>query len=202
MAEALKAGERERGGVHILAFNRDGPDGRFWGQVAPYFRMVYADIQILTLFGKPEFGSRIHGYVDYEDAWRENVMPQALSAPLLLPEDHFRAPKAYSEMWERARRCSKDYEELTILQKTRLAFERDLHRRDGWKQGYIDTADRFFVYNDWRAQHGIGCPAIERWKADYKMPSGFHYDVQGYRESSGRNYINIFPHGRTRPGRR
>jgi hypothetical protein len=200
------------GSVHVLAFHKSTrttrPQSVYEQQLRPYHRVRFLPIQLLSVFGSPDFAAAIDDYVLSEERWRTFVMPKDKEDPLLLPRDHFHAQKAYRTIWDEAAVCGADDQRLTLLQKTVIAFRRQLRRTIDWQVGYIDASDRVFVYNG--ALHGIPEEPIERWKSNYKMPPGFHYDVQGmddnmvmyFADGAAQRrvvgHVNIYPHGQMR----
>lgn len=193
-------------GVHVLAFHKvQSEQYRFLNALAPYHRIVFLPTSLLSLFSDAgKFNEALRGFVAFEERWRQEIRPSALSAPLLLPEDYFSAPAPYSQLWSNARAVTNDgandNDRCAELRKAINQFQIQLHRQRETDLGYVDTAGRFFVYNGER--HGRGKPG-DNWKFTYWMEEGFHYDVSRFEGDGsimfgGRKYgdhVNIYPHG-------
>lgn len=210
--------EHEDAGIHVLAFHKPESDyPEFKKQVAPYHRIVLLSTTLLSHFGRDmeAFRAALDERVSFEEAWRQHVLPTMLSAPLLLPKEHFAIPGRYKQIWGEATDLHDDVNALFILGKTIRQFEIDqsgeVGSGAGKQVGYKDDKKRLFTYNG--ARHGRiwedGRLCL-RWKFNYKMDEGFHYDVVPidgrpmYFKSDGverefHGHVNVYPHGFIRP---
>ena len=204
--DALSAAEKDEQGAHIFAYHYREDEYRFFNrQMRDSHRLVWMDKDTLNSFGSDLYLSKIQGHIDFEVQWREKLRPQSTSAPSLLPESSF-SPKRYEDLWERIRTARFGRDDLQRIHMRVRAFRRTHYHRGHWED------DRGLHFKAAPERHG-SCPIHGSTKFTYRLPEGFHYNVQNSRHNrrfSVRNsegiwrsftrYTNIDCHGHIRGG--
>ncbi len=150
----------------------------------------------------------VKSLIDFERRWRDSIRPGDLHSPLILPECSFETKGVLRETWSRAHNLRKG----GLEQIDRVVRIIELFRRQHYLKGrWIDEEKRTF---DQRGPwHAIHVPDDRHWKFTFKVPEGFHYDVElerggrfWLRDATGavREFIehtNVDCHGYVRGGK-
>lgn len=170
------------GYVHIALF-----PCRKWEQVAERFRFD-CRVALLDLPGNmheidwPAVEAALASFLDFEKRWCQSILPQNVNHPLLLPPPSFEPDSAVRNYW---RSCDvyRKNERLTAANNA-LQTVFSLHRKvaEGSAKWWQDARGRCFRVDP--ARHGR-TPAeragAERFRFCFKVPSGFHFDVDHHR---------------------
>jgi hypothetical protein len=170
------------GYVHIALF-----PCREWKRVAERFRF---DCRVALL----DMPSNIHeinwraveaalaSFLDFEKRWCRSILPQNLNHPLLLPPPSFEPASAVRNYWGD---CDiyRENERLTAANNTLQAVF-SLHRKAAEGSGMWWQDARGKCFRPVPHRHGL-TPAeragAERFRFCFKVPGGFHYDVDHHR---------------------
>jgi len=197
------AGERDgEDGLHILAFHSDiGSRQKYRAELMPYHRLRFLDTALMREWGRPPFRHSIDVAVAFEALWREHIRPTTNSHPLLLPAEHFRMTQTSRLLWQRSAEPQSEAD-IADIAASLMSFCNECL----FEQEYCDLdGNRFQYKGPFHAQP----QGRDDWRFTYRMPNGFHYDVQppvGKQKVSvsGRSfndYVNAYPNGllRTKP---
>ena len=197
---------------HVLGFSGQQNRQIFAQQIKPYFRFKWFDHSMLSCLGSPDSSPFAHALacsLVEEREWADQIKPQTLASPLLLPECSFGVSGRHRDLWRHA----ESYGDLNNIGGARKAIEsfsmtyrRKIELKGCSKHGWVDDNGR--IYDDDGPRHGAA-PFPRGWKYSYQIESGFHFDVKDSKrrrfsvvdavgdrhEISKHGHINIDPHG-------
>jgi len=170
------------GYVHIAVF-----PSRDWEQVRDRFRF---DCRVARL----DLPGDLYGinwetvkgalarFLDFETRWCDAIRPRDLNHPLLLPPPSFEPATEVRDYW----RTCEVYQKNERLTAANNALQKvfSLHRKaaEGSAKWWQDARERCFRVDP--ARHGR-TPAeragADRFRFCFKVPGGFHYDVDHHR---------------------
>ena len=142
---------------------------------------------------------------EFEEQWRQRLRPD-LNSPLLLPESAFEADPNVRDTWIRAHNVVVDHDNMDAVDVSIRRFV-GVHRKG---PGWVDARKLLFNKGAPHGEHGL--PAWRRQKLGFRLPEGFHFDVNHQRDRSFRlsdqngirhqfhTYTNVDPHGFIRGG--
>ncbi|GAB0057574.1 hypothetical protein SIID45300_01905 [Candidatus Magnetaquicoccaceae bacterium FCR-1] len=198
---------------HIVGIrNAEGNSNEIARQfIKPFFRFRWFEGKHLPLIYHPdqELINRLSEIIQEEEYWRNNIKPDDIYHPLLLPKDIFNSQCKCQNLWEICDTYG-DFNNLHDANRKIKIFTTTyqhtmVHGGRGWK----DTTKLLFDPNG--ARHG-DAPDFHRWKYSFQLPEGFHYDVNHEREQAFHvrdakgvtrsatqgGHLNIDPHGHVR----
>ncbi len=201
------ADEADEPGAHILAFHWiEDERGELTRQFHARHRICWLETQLLRVYGQDAFTEHIARLAAFEDEWRSEIRPMDVKAPLMLPERCFVASGPVSDLWHRAQVVSISRDKIPAVRKLAERFTNTHSRSSHW----IDERGIRFSFDGPR--HGDHVPLARTWKYTFKVPQGFHYDVQHdrggsftildhqHRRWNFKAYTNVDCHGVVRPG--
>jgi hypothetical protein len=207
---AVNGAASEEVDAHILALRgRDRTlDALLSAQVAPYFRVRWIEARLLRLIphAVEEFLDDIARVLSEELEWSSNVKPQDESCCLLLPQCAFAADQHVQQLWAAASGAGSERirAAIRVVENFRSAHWK-LYRNGERK--WIDDDGR--VFDHLGPRRGRVAPFPRSWKFSYRLPPGFHFDVESRDSrafavdtSDGQRHtilagghLNIDPHG-------
>ena len=194
-------------GVHfLLAHDREDERPAFRRDLRERsLRAVWLRRPLSRQYGSTDFRRAIDEVLEFEEQWRGRLRPD-LNSPLLLPESAFDADPNVRDTWIRAHDVVVDHDNIDAVDRSVERFV-CVHRRGS---GWVDSRRLRFNRG---APHGMhGLPGWRRQKLGFRLPSGFHFDVNHERDRSFRlsdqngtrhrfgAYTNVDPHGFIRGG--
>ena len=199
--------EETDAGVHfVLAHDREGERPVFRRELRKRsLRAVWLRSPLSRQYGSPEFRRALDEALEFEEQWRGRVRPQA-NSPLLLPESAFEADVNVRETWLRAHDVVVGHDTIDAVEQSIDRFVR-VHRQGS---GWLDARRLRFNRGAAHGMHGL--PGWRRQKLGFRLPDGFHFDVNNDRGRSFRlsdwdgsrldfdAYTNVDPHGFIRGG--
>jgi hypothetical protein len=197
---------------HVLGFSTQERRSEWTVELEPYFRFRWCDklVSALGSLATPDpshFLRLLAADLSEEEQWSSRVKPTDMGSPLLLPECSFSVSGGHRYLWRHARSYG-DTENIDGAAKAVRDFGRVYLRKAGHYQ-WIDDRDLIFGRNGPRH---AAAPFPRWWKFSYRLPDGFHYDVEHLEQrkfslndaagtsqiSGAKGYINIDPHGYVR----
>jgi hypothetical protein len=197
-------------GVHVAAFHSHAESERpvirekFYSR----HRLIWLHSSLLSSFGNDHFTEALTHVVAFEDDWRDGIRPSSVGSPLMLPETVFIASKECRQLWKRADQVQMAHDGIADIRRLMLQFRLNYLTKDVW----VDEHRRSFNPNG--SRHADHLPSGRCWKYTYKIPKGFHFDVESVgaraeiiiQDADGRvhrfgSYTNVDCHGFVRDGR-
>lgn len=175
---ALREATSGEHGGHVLAFSTSKGRESFVSDLSRHVRFRWLKPQYLfdARTDIHLFIGAIRGEAKFEQDWRDAVELGDASSALLLPECSFR-PIGHGEMWTLCRTAAPASPPVAATRfldraKDKIKEFTRVHRPEGVWQ---DSARIRF---DGRGpRHGVA-PDLWDWKFSWKVPPGFHFDVQ------------------------
>ncbi len=212
----LEARNLDADGTHVIGFNDDRDTrAKLFACVSECVRLVWSTKEHAESFGNASFDQELERILGLEFLWRENIRPDDIKSPLMLPDACFSAAAGLETMWRRASRAHSADEILqtgTLIDNFRETYHKDYEDRSGKRiPAYISASHLAFKFPKTADYHGVADDWRHRRKYTREIPRGFHYDVCHKRDQafrlrvSGREYvvkkyINIDPYGSLRGG--
>ena len=202
----ISVAAEDKDGAHIFAYhNRESDYPSFNADMRDRFRLVWMRRETLNHFGSAQYSENLQALVDFEVQWRKMLRPRSVSEPSLLPETAF-SPIRCKDMWERIRSINLKRDNLDRVVKLISHFRETHYRRGFWQD------EKGLQFKRAPESHGP-FPPYGRIKFSFKVPEGFHYNVQNARHNRGftvidaegqvqpfNKYTNIDCHGSIRGG--
>ncbi len=204
--DVMSIAAKSENGAHIFAYHhREDEYPIFNRKMHDRHRLVWMERNTLKCFGADIYSAMIRKHITFESAWRERLRPQSIDAPSLLPEMSF-SPKKYKDMWIRIRSVHLGKDDIERIYKIIRDFRATHYNKGRWEDA---TGLQFKVAPE---RHG-SFPSYGNFKFTYRLPDGFHYNVQNSRPNRRfdiksaegnsckfRKYTNVDCHGSIRGG--
>ena len=150
-----------------------------------FFRFLWLDNRLLFFIPHdiPQFVTGLNAVLEQEEMWAAQVQPKTEASPLVLPECSFGAERSHRDVWELAER----FGEARNIRAAALAI--DAFHAAYWRatpggsRRWVDSEGRVFEHQG--ARH-YEAPFPRDWKYSFKLPTGFHYDVN---HLGGREFV-------------
>jgi hypothetical protein len=197
---------------HILGFSAQQHRSEWTSELAQCFRFRWCDqlVSLLNCLATPNpapFLERLTADLAEEEQWSSRIKPMDMGSPLLLPESSFSVGGGHKHLWRHARSYG-DQANIEGAAKAVREFERVYLRKQEHYQ-WIDDRNLIFGRN---GPHHAAAPFPRGWKFSYRLPDGFHYDIEHLEDrkfsitdifgaphpSPAKGHINIDPHGYVR----
>lgn len=165
-------------GPHIIGFQQTDNRASIAGQIRQHFRFRWGDAAILKTVGAgPEqFRAHLEGILEEEDRWREHIMPQDKSSPLILPANVFSKIQKHEDIWGQSEMYGREPDHFERLARKIKHFEQE-HLK-AYTNGATFMVDRSgLVWKDAGPYHAT-TPFPRRWKYSRLLVDKFHYDVE------------------------
>jgi hypothetical protein len=180
--------------------------------VSDYFRCRTLSAGILEeLYPTPAAAvATLNQALAEEELWAQLIRPSNVTHPLLLPHRVFISMAAYDDAWRAAAEASSDRQIRDVAVFVQNFGDAHRARRQTGK-GRVYNSETGLQWDYRGARHGVA-PTPRNWKFSFELPTGFHYDVMGFRGgafeltdinkkilrvTSG-GHANIDPHGWSR----
>ena len=170
-------------GTHIFAYHFHEKKYRDFNRaMRDRHRLIWMKKYTLNEFGSDKYSAMIQEQVDFESQWCEKLRPRSVSDSSLLPETSF-SPKTCKDMWSRIRSIHLDKkDDLNVVYKLILHFRETHYNKGCWEDA---NGIQFRAAPE---RHGL-FPKYGNIKFTYRLPDGFHYNVQSAR-TNRKFYIN------------
>jgi len=166
---------------HIIGFNVTDGQSKIAPMIREHFRFRWGNEMILKSLGSSpaDYRQSMREIFDEEQAWRQHVLPNNKSSPLILPQFVFKRIAGYPDVWRLAETFNRNDEFYADLKKKLILFEKDHRKRHSSGPHYM-VDDAGLVWKD-RGPFHAKTPVHRRWKYSCQLPDSFHFDVEHHK---------------------
>jgi hypothetical protein len=164
--------------VHIVGFHQTGNRNPIADRLRVHFRFRWGDSRALWSVAAEAkaFQDHLMEMLAEEIRWREHVMPNGKSSPLILPGNVFAKKNSHPDIWGESEMFGRHEDHFEQLAKKIRHFATE-HSKVYPNQPSFMVDRAGLVWKDAGPYHAK-TPFPRRWKYSVELEDMFHYDVE------------------------